>query len=90
MITLVDPAARAPKPVNALGDGVPADRSARALSASPDVQRARWVADLSIALCARMTDSMRLDFLNTYYDLARNDGVQEGIDRLAARLRVKP
>lgn len=58
---------------------------------SPALQsndRARWVADLAIAYGERMTDGERLRLLGLYYDQARNQGISEGIDRLAARLAV--
>ena len=53
-----------------------------------DQDRATWTATLVIALTERMTDASRIKLLNAAYDIARNHGINDGIDRLAAGLNI--
>ena len=45
--------------------------------------RARWIADAQIRLGQRLTDGERAALLGRLYDIARQDGISVGIDRMA-------
>lgn len=43
--------------------------------------KSRWVADLAIAMSARLNDGQRMARLGEFYDRARADGIEDAIER---------
>ncbi len=50
-------------------------------TSTKDQERARWTAELAIALHDKLTSADMLMLLNAAYDVARSHGVGDGIER---------
>jgi hypothetical protein len=72
------------------GNPAPKPQIPRPRPTAPDALRTKWIIDTMVAMSERMTDAARIQALGTQYDLAHNDGIQVGIDRLADAILRKP
>jgi hypothetical protein len=53
-----------------------------------EIERSGWVAQLAIAYMVTMRDCDRLELLGLFYDIARQHGVADGIDKMNDGLRA--